>query len=130
MLVTHSEQNVGVAERLRCLERKYVALLIDITERWNNFSVGLDCQPSQTGIAPGRRIFLTKPKFMVVTNGDFRPVWRAQAQFNPRVSAIDVHFGVWRIEKHIVMWKEAGIAIVPSAKFRVTSLDVTEARFR
>src|SRR5947207_3144531 len=67
---------------------------------------------------------------MVITDRDLRPVWCAQAQFNPRVSAIDVHFGIGRLKKHIVVRKEPAVTIVPTAKLGVASLDVPEIRFR
>src|SRR5205823_10639902 len=59
-----------------------------------------------------------------------RPIWCAQAQFNPRVPAVDVHFGVGRVEKHVIVRKKPGVTIVPSAKLRVPGLDVAEVRLR
>src|SRR4029453_7184778 len=38
VLITHPEQNVGVADGFRCLEGKYVALLVDVAERGDDFS--------------------------------------------------------------------------------------------
>src|SRR5882757_5035902 len=67
---------------------------------------------------------------MVVTDRDLRPVWRAQAQFNPSVPSVDVHLGIRRLEEDIVVRKEPGVAIVPTAKLRVASLDVAEIRLR
>src|SRR4051812_3583056 len=66
---------------------------------------------------------------MIVTNRYFRPIRCAQAQFNPRVPAIDVHFGIRRIEKHIVVRKESAVAVIPTAKLGVTSLEVAEIGF-
>src|SRR5256885_400644 len=67
---------------------------------------------------------------MVVTNRYFRPILCTQAQFNPRVSAIDVHFGVRRVKKHIVRRKNPAAAVIPTAKLCVASLDVAEVGFR
>src|SRR5690242_2441788 len=67
---------------------------------------------------------------MVVTNGNFRPVWRAQAYLDPRVAAIDVHFRIRRIEKDVIVRKEPAVAIVPTPKLGVASFDVAEVRFR
>ena len=69
-------------------------------------------------------------RYMVVTDGNFRPVWCAQAQFNPRVSTIDVHFGIGRIEKHIVVRKKPGVSVIPTTKFGVTGLYVAEVGLR
>src|SRR5436305_8300239 len=66
---------------------------------------------------------------MIVTNRYFRPIRCAQAQFNPRVPAIDVHFGIRRIEKHIIVRKEPAIAVIPTAKLCVTSLEVAKVGF-
>src|SRR5947208_12442239 len=66
---------------------------------------------------------------MIVTNRYFRPIRCTQAQFNPRVPAIDVHFGIRRIEKHIVVRKEPAIAVIPTAKLGVTTLEVAEIGF-
>ena len=41
-----------------------------------------------------------------------------------------MHFGIGRVEKHIVVRKEPAVAIIPAAKFRVASLYVAEIRFR
>src|SRR6476620_2563626 len=67
---------------------------------------------------------------MVITDRDLRPVWRAQTQFNPGVPSVDVHFGVRRVEKNIVVREESPVAVVPTAKLGVASLDVAEIRFR
>src|SRR5438046_8232260 len=67
---------------------------------------------------------------MIVTDGDLRPVWRAQAEFNPSVSPIDVHFGIRGIEEDIVVREEPCVAIVPVAKLGVASLNVAEIRLR
>ena len=67
---------------------------------------------------------------MVVTNRDFRPIWCPQAQFNPCVPAINVHFGIRRLEKYIVVREEPAVAIIPTAEFGKTSLDVAEVGFR
>src|SRR6516165_6485676 len=67
---------------------------------------------------------------MLVTDRDFRPVWSAQPKFKPGVSAINVHFGIRRVEKHIVVRKESRVAIIPTAKFGIASLDVAEVRLR
>src|SRR5262249_44896862 len=65
---------------------------------------------------------------MIVTDRDLRPVWRAQAQFNPSVAAVNVHFGIRWIEKDVVVRKEAAIAVVPTSKLRIARLDVAEIR--
>src|SRR5947207_7121832 len=65
---------------------------------------------------------------MVVTDRDLRPVWSAQAQFNPSIPTVNVHFGIRRLEEDIVVREEPGVAIVPTAKLRVASLDVAEIR--
>ena len=67
---------------------------------------------------------------MVVPDRDLRPVWRAQAQFNPSVPSVDVHLGIRRLEEDIVVREEPGVAIIPAAKLRVASLDVAEIRLR
>ena len=67
---------------------------------------------------------------MIVTDRDLRPVWSAQAQFNPSVPTVNVHFGIRRVEEDIVVREEPGVAIVPAAKLRVASLDVAEIRLR
>src|SRR5882724_12132880 len=67
---------------------------------------------------------------MVVTDRDLRPVWRAQAQFNPSVPSVDVHFGIRRLEEDIVVREEPGVAIIPAAKLSVASLYVAEIRLR
>src|SRR5438067_2387754 len=67
---------------------------------------------------------------MIVTDRNFRPIRCPQAHFNPCVPAIDVHFGIGRVEKNIIVRKEPGVAIVPAAKFLVTGLYVAEIRLR
>src|SRR3954470_23695805 len=67
---------------------------------------------------------------MIVTDGDLRPVCSAQAQFNPSVAAVDVHFGIRWFEEDIIVREEPGVAIVPAAKLGEASLDVTEIRLR
>ena len=67
---------------------------------------------------------------MRVTDRYFGPIWYAQAQFNPSVTPIDVHFGKWRRKKHIIVREESAVSIVPTAKFGKTGLDVTELRLR
>src|SRR5438034_579463 len=67
---------------------------------------------------------------MVVTHRDLRPVRSAQAQFNPSIPTVNVHFGIWRVEEDIVVRAEPGVAIVPTPKLRVASLDVAEIRLR
>src|SRR4029453_15499593 len=65
---------------------------------------------------------------MLVTDGDFRPIWCAQAEFNPRVPAVNVHFRIGRFKEDIVMRKEPGVAIVPAANLGVARLDIAEIR--
>src|SRR5690349_8871056 len=67
---------------------------------------------------------------MIVTDRDLRPVWSAQAQFNPSIAAVNVHFRIRRFKEDIVVREEPGIAIVPAAKLGVASLDVAEIRLR
>src|SRR6266403_717301 len=67
---------------------------------------------------------------MVVPDRDLRPVWRAQAQFNPSVPSVDVHLGIRRLEEDIGGREGPGVAIIPAAKLRVASLDVAEIRLR
>src|SRR6476661_482093 len=67
---------------------------------------------------------------MIVTDRDLRPVWSAQAEFNPSIPTVNVHLRIRRVEEDIVMRKEPGVAIVPTAKLRVPSLDVAEIRLR
>src|SRR6476661_6212415 len=67
---------------------------------------------------------------MIVTDRDLRPVWSAQAEFNPSIPTVNVHFGIRRVEEDVVMRKEPGVAIVPTAKLRVPSLDVAEIWLR
>src|SRR5262252_2203753 len=67
---------------------------------------------------------------MVVTDRDLRPVFSAQAQFNPCVAAVNVHFWIRRLEEDVVVRKETAVAVVPSPKLGVTSLDVAEIRLR
>src|SRR5882762_9242841 len=67
---------------------------------------------------------------MVVTDCDLRPVWGAQAQFNPSVPSVDVHLRIRRIKENIVVREEPRVAIVPTAKLRVASLDVADIRLR
>src|SRR5439155_13706871 len=81
------------------------------------------CRPTQLNLSG-------QPEFVVVTNRDFRPIWCPQAQFNPCVPAINVHFGIRRLEKYIVVRKEPAVAIIPTAEFGKTSLDVAEVGFR
>ena len=67
---------------------------------------------------------------MRVTDRNFGPIWDTQAQFNPSVTPIDVHFGKWRRKKHVIVREESAVPIVPTAKFGKTGLDVTELRLR
>src|SRR5215469_16664253 len=67
---------------------------------------------------------------MIVTDCNFRPVRSPQPKFNPSVAAIDVHFGIGGIEKHIVVREEPAVAVIPTAKLGVASLDVAEVRLR
>src|SRR5438874_9244946 len=67
---------------------------------------------------------------MIVTDRDLRPVWSAQTELNPNIPPVNVHFGIRRVEEDIVVRKEPGIAIVPTAKLRVASLYVAEIRLR
>src|SRR4029450_1128571 len=67
---------------------------------------------------------------MVVTDGDLRPVWRAQAQFNPSVPSVHVHFWIRRLEEDIIVRKEPRVAIIPSAKLGVPGVYVAEIRLR
>src|SRR5580704_19779567 len=75
VLVTHSQQNIGVAESLRRLEGKYVARFMDVAERGDNFPRGINWKPGKTRVAPDRRIFLAITKLVLVTNRYFRPIW-------------------------------------------------------
>src|SRR6476661_9079953 len=67
---------------------------------------------------------------MIVTDRDFRPVWSAQAEFNPSIPPVNVHFGIRRFEEDIIVREESGVAIVPAAELGVASLDVAEIRLR
>src|SRR6476646_5491586 len=67
---------------------------------------------------------------MVVTDRDLRPVWSPQADFNPSIPTVNVHFGIRRLKEDIAVRKEPGVAIVPAAKLGVASLDVAEIRLR
>src|SRR5215510_1477141 len=67
---------------------------------------------------------------MIVTDRDLRPVFSAQAQFNPCVAAVNVHFWIRRLEENIVVREESAVAVVPTSKLGVTSLDVAEIRLR
>src|SRR6476659_1037981 len=68
---------------------------------------------------------------MVVTDGNFRPIWCAQAQFNPRVASVDMHFGIgWREKRAAIVRKEPAVPVVPTAKFGKASLNVTELWLR
>src|SRR5580765_4662931 len=67
---------------------------------------------------------------MIVTDRDLRPVWSAQAEFNPSIPTVNVHFGIRRVEEDIVMRKEPRVPIVPTAKLPVPSLYVAEIRLR
>src|SRR4051812_24840892 len=67
---------------------------------------------------------------MVVTDRYFRPIWSAQTEFNPSVSAVNVHLGIRRLEEDIGVRKETAVAVIPTAKLRVASLDVAKIRLR
>src|SRR5438046_1573800 len=67
---------------------------------------------------------------MVVSDCYFWPVRRTQAEFNPRVPSIDVHFRIRRFKEDVVMRKERGVAIIPTAKLGIACLDVAEIRLR
>src|SRR5262245_37602443 len=67
---------------------------------------------------------------MIVTDRDLRIVFSAQAQFNPCVSAVNVHFWIRRLEENIVVREESAVAVVPSAELGIASLDVAEIRLR
>src|SRR4030095_3927762 len=67
---------------------------------------------------------------MVVTDRDLRPVWRTQPQFNPSVPSVNVHFWIRRFKKDVIVRKKTRVAIIPTAKLRVASLDVAEIRLR
>src|ERR1051326_8558844 len=81
-------------------------------------------------VAPYRRIFLAKAKFMIVTDGDLRPFWRAQPQFNPGVPPVNMHFRIWRLEEDVIVREKAAVTVIPTSKLSVASLDVAEIRLR
>src|ERR1700757_3013202 len=106
VLVTHAEQDVRIPECLRDVKRDYVARFVDVTERRNEFARGIkwSYQAGQGRIAPNSRIFLAKAKLVVVTDRYFRPIWYTQAQFDPRIAPIDMHFGKRRREPCACVW--------------------------
>jgi len=68
---------------------------------------------------------------MRVTDRYFGPIWYTQAQLNPRVPSIDVHFGKrWREKRAAIVRKESAVPVVPTAKFRKAGLDVTKLWLR
>src|SRR5438477_390284 len=63
---------------------------------------------------------------MRVMQSDFRQLRHPQSEFDPRLAAIERHFGMRRLEECLADRKKTAIAIVPASKLRVAAADVTD----
>src|SRR3954468_4262495 len=121
VLVAHSGAEVRVSDRVRDLERKDVAVLIEVAKGGSDLAAGIAGQTGQVRIAPDGRILPAVAKDMGVMKRNLRPLRDPQTELKPGLAAVEPIFRMSGWEPQTVSGEETAVAVIPSAKLGVTS---------